>query len=275
MKWNPLTYEQINHKYARLYKENKEAAEFYSKCIRLMHLIVQDMAKVKATEYMKTKKHITGARAMSELYEIKIIHEFTAHQTLLKRGLCIASYSHLRSVYETIIKIYLNITNPKLGDLNVNYEIRENNKELTPEQIKKIEKDFFDKKWLKTSFIEQKIYSGKTLESMRAFYRHICSLIHPTITSLAACFEVKPNVFLDTFKLGIGMTTANFIILFELYGNQIKMRYRKKLFALVKEFPRFIPEGVPAMIPSNNTDKLKIKQYNELIDILENKKTIS
>ena len=58
-----------------------------------MHLIVQDMAKVKATEFMKTKKHMTGTRAMSELYEIKILHNFVAHHTLLKNGISIASYN--------------------------------------------------------------------------------------------------------------------------------------------------------------------------------------
>ena len=54
-----------------------------------MYQIAQDIIKVKAREYAKKKEHTTGARAISELYELKILHNFVAHQTLLKGGIII------------------------------------------------------------------------------------------------------------------------------------------------------------------------------------------
>jgi len=265
-----MKYIQIFQMYKKLYKDNKEVSIFYSKCINLMHQIVQDMAKIKANEYMKTKKHMTGARAMSELYEIKILHNFVAHQTLLKNGISIASYNHLRSIYKTIIKIYLNITQPNLGNINFKYEIRENNKDFSEEEIKQIENDYKKNSFFKTSFIEKKLYSGDIFKSTRNFYHKICSFVHPSIMSMSACFEFKPNTFIDSYKLGIGLTSSNFMVLFELYGNKIKKRYKKKLLELAKEYPKFIPEGIPALTPSKNIDKLQFKNYNELIDDLEN-----
>ena len=256
--------------YKKLYRNNLEVARFYSKCINLMHLIVQDIAKVKASEFMKTKKPITGAKAMSELYEIKILHNFVAHQTLLKNGISIASYNHLRSIYETLIKIYLNITLPDLGDLNFKYEIRENDTNFTKDEVVQIEKDYQSNKYLRTSFIETKLYSEEILKSTRLFYQKICSFVHPSIQSMSACFDFKPETFIDSYKLGIGLTSSNFIILFELYADQIKKRYKQRLLEIVKEYPKFIPEGIPALMPSKNIYKLKFKDYNTFIDYLEN-----
>lgn len=269
MKRKPLTYEQIFKMYKKLYKDDSEAELFYSKSIRLMHQIFQDVSKSEAQEYMKTKKYLTGAKAISKLYEIKILHHFVAHQTLLKNGITIASYNHIRSIYELIIAIYLNIIEPDLGELNFNYETKESNKELSKRQLEDIKKQYAQNEYLKPSFIEKKLYSGKTLHSMRDFYHNICGFIHPSIISMAACFEFKPNTFIDSSKVGIALTNINFIILFELYGDKIKKRYKKKLLELVNEYPTFIPEGMPALIPSKGKEKLKIKDYNCLINILE------
>ena len=46
MKRKPLTYEQIFKMYKKLYKDDSEAELFYSKSIRLMHQIFQDVKKV-------------------------------------------------------------------------------------------------------------------------------------------------------------------------------------------------------------------------------------
>ena len=59
------------------------------------------------------------------------------------------------------------------------------------------------------------------------------------------------------------------MILFELYGDKIKKRYKKKLLELAKEYPKFIPEGIPILTPSINREKLMFKNYNELINYLE------
>jgi len=262
------TYEQIYGRYKRLYKENKEYAVFYSKCIKLMHQIVQDIAKIKANEYTKTKIHITGAKAMSQLYEIKILHNFVAHQTLLKNGISIASYDHLRNIYETIIKIYLNLTHPDLGELNFKYETSQNNKELSKEEIKKIEEEYKKERYLKTDYIEKKIYSEDMRKHTREFYHTLSGLMHPSIKSMAPCYEFRPNQFMDSFKLGIGLTIPNFIILFELYEDKIKNKYKQRLSELLKEYPKYISEGIPNLIPSINNNKLKINNYNKLKDIL-------
>lgn len=269
MKWKQEKYSQLLQRYKELYKNNKEVSRFYNQCINLMHLIVQDMAKVKATEFMKTKKYLTGARAMSELYEIKILHNFVAHQILIKNGISIGSYNQLRSIYETIIKIYLNIIRPDLGDINFKYETRENNKDLSEEEIKQIEKNYRKSEFLKTGFIEKKLYSGEILKSTRKFYRKICSSVHPSIMSMSACFEFRPETFIDTYKLGIGLTSSNLIVLFELYGDKIKKRYKQKILGIVKDYPKFIPEGTPILIPAKNTEKLSFKDYDDFLKYLQ------
>ena len=265
-----LTYETVNKQYRRIVKDNNEIFDFYQKCINLMHKIVEDMSKVKAREYLKTKKHMTGARAISELYEIKILHSFVAHNSLLKSGIVIASYSHLRTIFETILKIYLNKTEPELGELNFKHEILENGG-FTKEEKKEIKKKFYEHQYLKQKYVEEKLYSKKTLKSTRKFYSHICSLVHPSINALGACFQIKPDTLIDSTKLGIGLTISNFVILFELYDKDIKNRYRKSLLELAKQYHKYVSEGAPHLIPDNNADKLKFLSYNKLLDHLEGK----
>ncbi|MBN1645118.1 hypothetical protein JW851_03710 [Candidatus Woesearchaeota archaeon] len=227
------------------------------------------MAKIKATEYIKTRKSLTGARAMSELYEIKILHNFTAHQILLKNGISIASYNHLRSIYETILKIYLNITYPDLGNINFEYETRENNTEISKDKIKQIEENYKRNKSLKTCFIEKKLYSKGNIQLTRKFYHGICSFVHPSIKSMSACYEFQPNTFIDSYKLGIGLTNSNFMILFELYRDKIRRKYKKKVLSIFNEYPKFIPEGIPILTPSINRERLMFKSYAELIEYLK------
>jgi hypothetical protein len=265
---NQVPYEKIFLMYKLFYRDNKEIVTFYSKCINLTHQIIQDVTKSKAKEFIKTKKQSTGAKAISELYEIKIAHNFVAHNTLLKNGVSLASYNPLRSIYEIIIKIYLNITFPDLGELNFKYEIRNSEQsKFSKEQIKNIERDYKKHQYFSTNFIEQKIYSS---DEFREFYRNICAFVHPSILSMAACFVFKPKTFIDSCVLGIALTSSNFIVLYELYGNMIKKRYKKKLLEVFNEYPKFIPGGIPMLIPSVNQHKLKIKSYHELIDILKN-----
>lgn len=250
MKWKQTKYKQIFQMYKKLYDDNKELSLFYSKCINLKHLIVQDMAKVKATEFIRTGKEHTGAKPISELYEIKIIHNFVAHQTLLKNGVSVASYSHLRTIYETILRIYLSILYPDLANINFKQEIGENNRRFG------------------AGFMEEKLYSEDTVKSTRLFYDKLCKSIHPSINAMRACFDFIPNTFMDSYKVGIGLTQINFMVLFELYGDKIKKKHKKKLLELVKEYPKFI-EATFALTPTKNTEKLLLKSYNDLIELLE------
>ena len=107
----------------------------------------------------------------------------------------------------------------------------------------KIEKEYFDNKWLKTSFIEKKMYSGEHLNSTREFYRKICAFVHPSIMSMSACFQINPETFIDSYKVGIGLTNSAFILFFELYPDSIKKRYKKRLFEQVERLLEEYPQG--------------------------------
>ena len=115
---NIVKHEQLCKRYKKLYNDNKEISNFYIKCIKVMNQIFEDIQKVSAREFVKSKEYLTGPPAMSDFYEMRILHNFVAHNVLLKNGITFASYNHLRNIYEALIKIYLNLTNPDLAELN-------------------------------------------------------------------------------------------------------------------------------------------------------------
>jgi hypothetical protein len=264
-----VSYQKVQKEYKTQYRNNKEITEFYDKCIYLMLQISEDILKKKIKEFTKTKTHLTGSGAINDLYQIKIIHNFSAHQDLLKNGIVLGSYLHLRTIYESIIKTYLGITQEELGELNFKMETIFKDEKTSAAEKKEIWKRFIEHEYLRPNYIERTIYDGDQLIGVRKFYRMISSISHPSISSLASCFEYKPETFIDSIKLGIGLTSSNFILLLELNKKKIAKKYVKKMFALSKKYPYFIPEGIPVLIPTINKEKLFLIDYNSFIDILE------
>lgn len=258
-----VTYEDMYCNYRKLFKKNKEVFKVYYELIHLMHLIIQDVTRKRATELKKTKTYISGSPAISHLYILKILHFFIAHYNLMKSGTIMASYAPLRTIYESILKTYLGIIEPKLGDLNYQNEMKNS---LSIEEKEELHKKMKSKQFLKTSFIEIKLYSEDTRKSARNFYKEICEFVHPSIKSLACCYELKEETFIDSGKLGIGLTLSAFILIFELHEDYIRKSYKKRFLKLSANYPTLIPEGVPHLIPDKKTKLIKFHIYEELLE---------
>lgn len=260
------TYEHLYRDYRRLFKNDSKAFDVYRKAIHLMHLICQDVTRRRAKELRRTKTYVTGSPAITQLYFLKILHFFMAHYTLMKEGMIMASYSPLRTIHETILKSYLCIIDPNMGEINYKYELGNS---LPENERLKIEKKMGSMKYLSMSYVEPKLYSESIRKDARKFYNEICALVHPSIKSLGCCFEIKEQTFLDSAKLGVGLSACAFTLLFEIHWNYIRPSYKKRFLKMSEAYPSLIPEGIPHLVPDKSNDCLSFKEYNDLIKMLQ------
>ena len=214
--------------YKRIVKEHNNLLTFYYSNIKLMYLITEDIIYLFWKIAISSGKKKDNIQAISDIYELNILHCFVAHYYSLKSGVALGSYSFLRTIYENVLRIYVNLCYEEIAKITSDYETRLDNA-LNEEAIKKIEKIFEkDYRFLSHKVILPKLYEQNTINSYKKFYHHISSQVHTSIKSRSSLYDLREDVIIDNLKVGIGLTFVNFILLFELYGNKIKEKiYRQ------------------------------------------------
>jgi len=247
------TFEDLFIDYRKLAKLNNEKLVFYYDTIKLMHQIIQDVNRVNFLQYKKNPKNLTQIDSILQIYEIRILHYFMAHYWLIKKGVIYSSYMPLRSIYESILRIYFILINKNLNNLIIKIELGEINDHCT----------------FKTSNIEKKIYDSLTQKKVRQFYQSLCIFTHPNIDSAESSFVYKEEPFFDSYMVGLLLAYSNLIMIFELYNSKIKTKYRLKVLNSLNKFSYYFDEKFPNFIPSKNNVSIKIKTPEDFYNFLK------
>jgi len=259
-------FSKIQSQYRQVNRLNKNIVKEYVDGIQLTYKIIQALNKAQHREFQKTKTPVAPFDSLMDFYEVKIAENFVAHKELLKSGIVISSYSHLRTIYETFLVIYLCKTYPQLGKLKLDYELVSYK---TLAEQKQIKEEYKNKRWLKTEFIEKQLYNQDMQVQVRKFYKQLCEYAHPSINGLATSFEFRPKIFKDSLTLGISLLHSNFVILCELYGDKIQKRHKKKMFELIKKYYAVVQTGLINFIPEKETDKLLFGEYDNFMNFIK------
>ena len=247
-----ITFEDVERDYRRLAKTCDPQLEFYYQIIRLMHQIMKSVGKKFVRDKIKYNRSRSGITAIIDIYEIKILNYFLSHYHILKSGTALASYLPLRTIYENILRIYINKCYPSTARITEKYEVRLNSG-LTPEEIIKVEKEYFNLgRRLGHGYVIKHLFNTAEHDIYKNFYEQISLASHSSIQSVSACYELRKDIFIDSLKLGVGLTYMNIILLFELYGNNIDRKYKNKMKSYMKSYHLVIPEGLPLFIPTLN-----------------------
>ena len=231
----------------------------------------------------------------------------TIYETILKTYLCdiypeIGKINYENEVLDLMPSILIKEKeeiNHKLESLPISTEQRENiKKNIEKKYINAQDKEYINgmleipsiqteqkeyikrhihKKYIKTqmknmaylgmSYVERRLYNEDTQKSLRDFYHSICKLVHPSIKSLNSSFEFDEKVFLDSADVGICMLASAFALTFEIHWDYIELKYKKRFLNMYEKFP--LSAGLAEFFPSNNTDRLRFKDYDSLLEELK------
>ena len=258
--------------YQKLFKEMEKEVSFYRECIELTESLMLEIKCGRTDELTRTQEKLDGPEVISYFFQLDILERTVAHYTLLKKGIVISSYLPLRSIYELLLRMYLFKTNRELAELNCKYEKRESYNE---EGRKQIEKEFNKHKKLNREYVEKKIYSEEKIKKFRDgsgkhFYNHLSQMAHPSLQSRSSSLEYHPSQFIDSMKLGISLTVANFVLIFENNEQFIKKENKEKVREMFKEeYPEEFLGLYADFIPDINNDKLKFKTHQDFLNYLE------
>ncbi len=254
--------ENDKKRFNELFQKHTEAIQFYHRLIAEMRAI-QSEAMTKFAEKAKTTGiKRDGPSILPEICEARILHSFVGHMTLFKAGVLIDSYGSLRTIYENIMRAYAIHCFPEIAEAAWHSYM-----ELGDELAKKYEFKF---KWLGHKFLARTLYKEpySDNQSYKIFYGVISGKVHTTLKGMAGLFTLKEEDFIDTLKMGIGLAYANFLLLLELYGNIVPAEKLASLPHLLLEGQRFIPEGVPTLVPDVEACKSKLAMRNHM-DLLD------
>ena len=263
----PITNKEPFHTYREFFKkEEKEQADFYRECIELAYSVTNDARKIKKEKF-KTVKEPESHHLLTDFYEGNILHSFIAHYCLLEKGLLLASFSNIRTIYENLLRIYLIKTNKKSADLIYKYETREN-KKYSEEEKEQIEKDFKKEKHLRMSYIINKIYSGKKKENVYKHYGELSEMVHPEVRGRHFMFqEADKPTLTNAIKRGTLLTIANFVLICENYKRDLIKENKGKIREVVKKVVKKYCE-YPDFYPDINSDKLHFGTHQKFLDYL-------
>ena len=262
------TYEDLRQGYLKLFKDQTDRFKLYPEGISLLDLMIQEVTLKRNEEFEKTKEHVTGSPAITHFYLLVIRDSFMAHHHLMKSGVVRPSFSHLRTIYETIMKTYLCKIDPEIGEINYKYEIRES-QGISAEEKELIEIKMNRMKYLGMSYVEPKLYEEETRKKSREFYHQICNLVHPSIKSLASSFELHEEVFLDSAKLGMCLLPSAFALTFEIHWDYIEPSYKKRFLNMMEKFISLSPRGVADFFPEKQVSRLRFQSCDDLIHELK------
>ena len=117
-------FEKLYLAYRKLAKNYQRELDFYYHVITAMHQTMQQVIKSFAKEFKNREKKKEGINAILDIYELNILHCFWAHYNTLKSGITLASYSNLRTIYETTLRIYVNECYPDVAEATCNYNLK-------------------------------------------------------------------------------------------------------------------------------------------------------
>jgi hypothetical protein len=249
--------ENDEKRFNELIRQYSDMIQFYHKLITEMHRINTEAMVKFAEEARSTGVKRDGKIVLPDICEARILHSFVGHITLLKAGVIIDSYGSLRTVYENILRAYTIHCFPEIAEAAWHFYLG-----MEDELATKHRREFG---WLRHKFLIKKLYKEATStdQSYKVFYDAISGKVHTTVKGMAGLFTIKEEDFIDSLKTGIGLAYSNILLLLELYGDTVAPERLTSLPCLLLEGHRFIPEGVPVLIPDVEECKptLAIKKY--------------
>ena len=283
-----LTDKEPYLSYQKLFKEMEKEIGFYRKCIELTYSLMWEIEGriyedfnrdgPKPVPYMfqlevlhLVRKRVKSTYVIAHIHELDILHRVLAHYTLLEKGIVIASYSHLRTIHELILRIYLIKNDEEDGNLICDFETLELFDEEKRKQIKKKvrESDYF-----KAKYVEEKIYSKEKRKKFRdlfgkRFYSSLSEMTHPSVWSRGSSLKFSQQRFRESSDWGIFLIMANFVLIFEIHKQFIKKESKEKVREMFKEYAERFHGQDPDFIPDRNNDKLNFKTFQDFLKYLE------
>lgn len=155
-----------------------------------------------------------------------------------------------RTVYETILRCYLFITEPKEAD--------EYSQAIRAEK----EKSYDRKKGVK--YIREKLYSPKTCKEHKEFYEQLCILAHPSIKGVAEDYpEHRPDRIKDNLSIILHLMYGNIQMMSECFFGLLNSQATKTIIPSMERIATTL-EYVPLFEPDKDSysSRIKLKRGN-------------
>lgn len=249
------TYGEINEKL----KNRKDiiSVNFFKETVLIEEIIEESFYLSKIidnrilTKVKKTGRKLYGPKALPPTLFKRNNHYLIASYKLALDGLNNPCGLILRSVFETILQLYLVHLTREEARLFYKKEVNK----LTPVEEKEVKKKY---QYFKPKFIRELLYEGDKLDQHIKFYEALSISAHPSIKQAYGDFSYKEENTKDNLWLIMMLGCANIIAFGEIYHKLLESSVAQNLEELIKRIALEL-ESYPDLIPNKPEYKRKLK----------------